>query len=138
LGIGVTRVLDSLHCELPVHETLKRSKPLDPKRREPLDLIQKLEYRVSGFEASKDLTLFHFKLLISEVLIWPGPLDQGGRITAVDLLEGKIFGFRGLQSRKNRLACIAESRNAKRRLVVWPVVITNDHMEVEKGRSSLR
>ena len=30
LGIGVTRYLDSLHHELPVHETPERSGPLDP------------------------------------------------------------------------------------------------------------
>ena len=29
-GIGVTRDLESLHLELPVHETPKRSGPLDP------------------------------------------------------------------------------------------------------------
>jgi hypothetical protein len=29
-GIGVTRDLESLHCELSVHKTRKRSRPLDP------------------------------------------------------------------------------------------------------------
>jgi hypothetical protein len=36
--IGVTRVLESLHRELPILETLKRSEPLDPRHRESLDL----------------------------------------------------------------------------------------------------
>jgi hypothetical protein len=31
LGIGVTRVLETLHRELSVHDTPKRSGPLDPK-----------------------------------------------------------------------------------------------------------
>jgi hypothetical protein len=76
-GIGVTRVLETLHRELPVHETLKRSGPLDPKHREPLDLIQELEFRVSGFGESKDLTLLHFELPVTEIPIRPGPSDQG-------------------------------------------------------------
>jgi hypothetical protein len=93
-GIGVTRVLESLHRELPVHETPKRSEPLDPRHREPLDLIQELEYRVSGFEESKDLTLLHFELPISEIPIRPGPSDQG-RLIAIDLpLEGNFGDYR--------------------------------------------
>jgi hypothetical protein len=93
-GIGVTRVLESLHRELSVHETLKRSEPLDPRHREPLDLIQELEYRVSGFEESKDLNLFHFELQTSEIPIRPGPSDQG-RLIAVDLpLEGNFGDYR--------------------------------------------
>jgi hypothetical protein len=76
-GIGVTRVLESLHHELPVHETPKISEPLDPRHQEPLDLIQELEYWVLGFEESKDMTLLHFKLSISEIPIRPvlGYLD---------------------------------------------------------------
>jgi hypothetical protein len=76
-GIGVTRVLESLHRELPVHETLKRSGPLDPNPRGSLDLVQELAYRVSGFEESKDSTLLHFKLPVTEIPIRPGPSDQG-------------------------------------------------------------
>jgi hypothetical protein len=92
LGFGVTRVLESLHRELSVHETLKRSEPLDPRHQESLDLIQELEYWVSRFEELKDLTLFHFELPISEIPIQPGPLDRG-RLIAVDLpLEGS-FGI---------------------------------------------
>jgi hypothetical protein len=97
-GIGVTRVLKSLHRELPVHETPKISEPLDPRHREPLDLIQELEYRVSGFEESKDLTLLHFELPITEIPIRPGPSDQG-RLIAVDLpLEGNFgdYGVSGI------------------------------------------
>jgi hypothetical protein len=45
------------------------------------------------------------------------------------------FGIRGLQSRKFRLAYITESQNEIRRLVVWPVIMIDDHMEVEKGES---
>jgi hypothetical protein len=105
----VTRVLDLLHRELSVHETPKRSEPLDQKRQEQLDLIQKIEYHVLGFEASKDLTLLHLELPISKVLIQPGPSNQGGRLAVIDLLEGKISRFQGLQSRKTRLACIVES-----------------------------
>jgi hypothetical protein len=89
-GIGVTRVLESLHREIPVHETLKRSEPLDPRHRELLDLIQELEYWVSGFEESKDLTLLHFELSINEIPIRLGPSDQG-RLIVVDLpLEGNF------------------------------------------------
>jgi hypothetical protein len=56
------------------------------------------------------------------------------------IVDRSLFGisaFRGLQSRKTRLAYIAKLQNVKRCLVVWPVVITDDHMEVEKGRASL-
>jgi hypothetical protein len=44
----VTRDLESLHRELPVHETPKRSGPLDPNHRGSLDLVQELVYRSSG------------------------------------------------------------------------------------------
>ena len=66
-------------------------------------------------------------------------MDQGiaqWGLIADQMLFG-ISAFRGLQSQKTRLAYIVESRNVKRSLVVWPVVITDDHMEVEKGRASL-
>jgi hypothetical protein len=54
-------------------------------------ISSKVRFRVSGFEESKDLTLFH--------------------------------------------RCVAK---CERRLLSWLVVITNDHMEVDKGRASLR
>jgi hypothetical protein len=89
----VTRILESLHHELLVQETPKRSKPSDTNCREPLYLIQELEYRVLGFEESKDLTFLHFELPISKILIWLGPLDQG-RLIAVDLpLEGNFRDY---------------------------------------------
>jgi hypothetical protein len=81
-----------------------------------LDLIQELEYRVSGFEESKDLTLLHF-----ELLIWPGPLDRG-RLIAIDLpLRGgggggtsEITEFRGFERERKRhrimISRIAKSR----------------------------
>jgi hypothetical protein len=95
----VTRVLNSLHRELLVHETPKIAEPLDPRHRESLDLIQELEYWVSGFEESKDLTLLHFKLSITEIPIRPGPSDQG-RLIVVDLpLEGNFgdYGVSGIR-----------------------------------------
>jgi hypothetical protein len=45
-----TKDLESLHRELPVHETLKRSGPLDLNHRGSLDLIQELMYRNSGLK----------------------------------------------------------------------------------------
>jgi hypothetical protein len=60
-----------------VHETPKRSGPLDPNHRGSLDLVQELAYQVSGFEESKDLTLLHFELPVTEIPIRPGPSDQG-------------------------------------------------------------
>jgi hypothetical protein len=53
-------------------------------------------FRVSGFEESKESTCFHFELSVTEVLIRPGPSDQGGgggRFAAFDLNEGMISGF---------------------------------------------
>ena len=45
----MTGVLESLHRELRVHETPKRSGPLDPYHRGSLDLVQEFTYRISGF-----------------------------------------------------------------------------------------
>jgi hypothetical protein len=91
-------------------------KALKSRHREPLDLIQELEYQVSGFEESKDLTLLHFELSISEILIRPGLSDQG-RLIAVDLpLEGnfKITEFQGFERERKRhrivIPRIAKSR----------------------------
>jgi hypothetical protein len=55
LGIGVTRDLESLYRELPVHETPKRSGPLDPNHRGSLDLVQELAYRSSGNGVTRGL-----------------------------------------------------------------------------------
>jgi hypothetical protein len=49
-GIGVTRYLESLHRELSVHETPKRSGSLDPNHRGSLDLVQDSRIRVRGME----------------------------------------------------------------------------------------
>jgi hypothetical protein len=59
-----------------------------------------LSIRFRGFEESKDLTLLHFELPISEILIRPGPSDQG-RLIAIDLpLEGNFRDYRVSRIRK--------------------------------------
>jgi hypothetical protein len=63
------------------------------------------------------------------VVIWTKAYPRG---LIVDRSLFGILAFRGLQSRKTRLAYTAESRNAKRCLVVWPVIMINDHTEVGK------
>jgi hypothetical protein len=57
-----------------------------------LDLIQGLVYRVSGFEESKDLTLLHFELPVTEIRYGQDRRIRG-RFAAVDLSKGKISGF---------------------------------------------
>jgi hypothetical protein len=64
---------------------------------------------------------------------WTRP--KWGAYHSPTLSRFDISAFRGLQSRKTRLTYIAESRNAKRCLVVWPVAITADHMSADKGMS---
>jgi hypothetical protein len=91
----VTGVLDSLHHELPIHETPKRSRLLDLYHQGPSNLVQELMYRISGFEESKDLTRLHFELPVTEVPIWPGPSDQGGDLQPSISTKGqyRISGF---------------------------------------------
>jgi hypothetical protein len=55
LGIGVTRDLESLYRELPVHETPKRSGPLNPNHRGLLDLVQELMYQSLGNGVARGL-----------------------------------------------------------------------------------
>ena len=62
----MTRDLESLHRELLVHETMKRSGPLDPNHRGSLDLVQELVYRNSGIEATRDLESLHRELSVTE------------------------------------------------------------------------
>ena len=65
-GIEATRDLESLDREIPVHETLKRSGPLDPNHRGSLDLVQELVYHNSGIEVTIDLESLHHELLVTE------------------------------------------------------------------------
>jgi hypothetical protein len=68
--------------------------------------------------------------------MWTRP--KRGVCHSPTLLGFGISSFRGLQSQKTQLVYIAESQNVKRCLVVCPMVIIDDHLEVEKGRPSLR
>jgi hypothetical protein len=47
-------ILESLYRELPVHGTLKGSRPFDPTHREPLDLVYKFPYQNSGIGVMSD------------------------------------------------------------------------------------
>ena len=88
----MTRDLESLHHELPVHETPKRSGPLDPNHRGSLDLVQELVYRSSRNGVTSGLGR-----CISNSRLPKSRYDQDrqirGRFVAVDLIEGKISGF---------------------------------------------
>ena len=92
LGIGVTRDLESLHRELPVHETLKRSRPLDPNNWGSLDLVQELVYWSSGNGVTSGLghCISNSRLPKS---LYSKDHRIRGRFAAIDLIEGKILGF---------------------------------------------
>ena len=62
----MTRDLESLHHELPVHKIPKRSGPLDPNHRGSLDLVQELMYWNLGIEVTRDLESFHRELPVTE------------------------------------------------------------------------
>jgi hypothetical protein len=47
-------ILESLHCELPVHGTSKGSGPFDTTHREPLDLVCEFPYQNSGIGVMSD------------------------------------------------------------------------------------
>jgi hypothetical protein len=119
-GIGVTRDLESLHRELPVHETPKRSGPLDPNHCGSLDLVKELVYRSSrnGVTSGLGRCISNSQLLKSRY-------DKDhwirGRFATVDLIEGKILKFRVCRGKVTTVRFSLESRKPKAQADRWHI-----------------